>query len=173
MKWTIVALSLLVLPALALAQTAVPLDSLEQLAAAAFQSLSLPGAARWVVLSLVAVVAAVSIVRNLAKGKKGAAWVWIASDEGGTVLKWVASVLVAVIAQALAGGGAGVTGRTVFAALGLGALASLRTDWRRLLRALAPLFGLIYPPLGSLARTLGGGALPAQTGAAQLPPASP
>jgi hypothetical protein len=160
MKYLLAVLAVLLLPALALAQAVPPdPDSLEQIVGFALQALTVPGAARWVVLSLVAVVAAVWLVRHLAQGRKGAFWVWAAGDEGGTVLKWIASLVVAAVTQALAGGDV-VTARTVVVALGLGAVASLRTDWRRLLRSIAPVVALaprVGAPLAGLLRALGGG----------------
>jgi hypothetical protein len=162
-------IALLVFPRLALGQDVVGLDpgSIEQLLAAGAQALTLPGAVRWVVLSLLAVLVGVSLVRRLARGRTGRVWLWIASDEGGTVLKWLASAVTAVVARALAGAPL-ATWETAAVALGLGAGASLRTDWRRLLRAVAPVVRLIPkigPPLAALIAAVAGETVKAEIAA--------
>lgn len=157
-------------PALALGQEpAVIGDDPGELMRFAISALSASGVVRWIALALVAVLAVVWGVRRLAKGRTGKAWVWIGSDEGGTVLGWVVSVLGSVAAHVLAGGSLSLTSVGAVA-LGLKAGSALTwTDSRRILRVLAPLVRYVPkvgPALASLLDAISGANAKAEIAAA-------
>ena len=139
------------------------------LVALALKAFSVSGAARWVALSLVGVLAATWAIRKFAVGRPGKAWAWVGSDEGGTVIGYVVSAAGSVAAHVLSGGSLSPASLGAVA-VGLKVGSSWAwTDSRRILRVVTPLLRFvpgIGKQLGDLADALSGAKAKAEIAAA-------
>lgn len=135
-------------PALVHAQDAVASpDDLSVLLALGAKALAATGVAKWIGLSLLGVLGTVWGVRRIAKGRTSKWARWVLSDEGGTILGYVASAGGALAVHVVGGGKLSV-GELGAVALGLRAGTALTwSDGRRILRALLP---VLKPLLGKV-----------------------
>lgn len=157
LRFALLAITILALPLLALAQEVPPQGvdpaDIGQLFGAGLQALSLSGPARWFSLLFIGVLLAVWAVRKFvpATTQVGA---FIRTSEGGTVVGWLVSAAGALLAKAMVGGALSwpiALAAFVAAAGGTGAL---WTQGRRLLRLLVPLVAKIPGAGGALASLL-------------------